>query len=279
MRGTRGHTQPLQKQGKTERSSAPKLTQGATPTRLGTQRIPGQTDCGQAMGYPRNASIQPGIRRVDGEDIDLTAQPARQGIKKIAGAEVGVAEAETSSVVLAQRRRVRRDIDTPDIRGAHLVGDGKRDRACTGCNIDGDTLSATPSQRPDRLLGEQLARRSRDENTFSHQQIEPAKRVVALDARNRLTVDPPRHHCRKPFPRRAVEHAVEESWCELSAEHLCHQLLRVVAPEVAVPMVDRRRPVDLAYCVVDVLGDGCGGHCPRMVSARMTAARTMFWCR
>src|ERR1022692_3612800 len=34
------------KQGKTERSSAPKLTQGATPTRLGTQRIPGQTDCG-----------------------------------------------------------------------------------------------------------------------------------------------------------------------------------------------------------------------------------------
>src|ERR1017187_3330095 len=53
--------QPRQKQGKTERSSAPKLTQGATPTRLGTQRIPGQTDCGQAMGYPRNTSIQPGV--------------------------------------------------------------------------------------------------------------------------------------------------------------------------------------------------------------------------
>src|ERR1035438_2765123 len=86
MRGTRGHTQPLQKQGKTERSSAPKLTQGATPTRLGTQRIPGQTDCGQAMGYPRNTSIHPASSRViRRENTRLSMHPATAPCHQIIG--------------------------------------------------------------------------------------------------------------------------------------------------------------------------------------------------
>src|ERR1017187_8974976 len=86
MRGTRGHTQPLQKQGKTERSSAPKLTQGATPTRLGTQRIPGQTDCGQAMGYPRNTSIHPASSRViRRENTRLSMHPAPAPCHQIIG--------------------------------------------------------------------------------------------------------------------------------------------------------------------------------------------------
>ena len=137
------------------------------------------------------------------------AQPARQGVEQISGAEMRVAKPGTPRVVLAERRRVHRDVDTPDISVPHLVGDGERHRAGTGCNVDGDALPAPPAQRLDRLLREQLARCPRYENAFPHEQIEAAKRVVALDARNRLAVDTPRDHRREPLLRRAVEHAVE----------------------------------------------------------------------
>ena len=115
MRGTRGHTQPLQKQGKTERSSAPKLTQGATPTRLGTQRIPGQTDCGQAMGYPRNTSIHPASSRVklallDAKtDTRLSMRPAAH----LAQVMVSVVTAPVMGCAKLDRREVRSFLPYP----------------------------------------------------------------------------------------------------------------------------------------------------------------------
>ena len=48
--------------------------------------------------------------------------------------------------------------------------------------------------------------------------------------------------------------------------------------EGPVPMIDRRRLVDLPNCFFDVFGDGYGGHCPRMVGGRAAGTRTMSAC-
>ena len=174
-------------------------------------------------------------------------------------------------VVLAEQCRLQRDVDAPHLRAAHLAGNSECDRPGAGCHVDGDALSPAPAQRLDCLLCKQLARRTGDEDAVTDEQVESAKRVVALDARNRLAVDASRNHRRVALLRRSVEHAVEQVRRQRSAEHLGHQLLGVVPPEVAVPVVDRLRFVDLANGFLDVFGDGDGWHCPRMVSARSPA--------
>ena len=191
-------------------------------------------------------------------------------------AELGVAEAKTSCVVLPSAA-ASAEISMPQ---TSAVRTSWATASATGpAPVATSTATRCPRRHRSALIASSAsssldARGTKTPSLTS--MIESAKRVVAFDARDRLTVDPPRHHGRKPFLRRGVEHAVQESGCQFSAEHLGHQLLGIVAPEVAVPMVDRRRLVDLAYGFLDVLGDGCGGHGPRMVSARMIAARTMF---